>query len=81
MSICEPPRLLEYSWSEGAGTSVVRFELRPGDASGVMLTLEHRQLPPRSHAGVGTGWHIHLDALEALLASEPFEFWPRFEEP
>lgn len=80
VSIFDPPRELEYSWIEGSGTSIVRFEVRPVDSGGVVLTLEHRELPPSAHAGVGAGWHAHLDALSALLASEPFEFWARFHE-
>jgi uncharacterized protein YndB with AHSA1/START domain len=79
VSIFDPPRLLEYSWGEAAGTSIVRFELRP-EADGVRLVLDHRELPPSAHAGVGAGWHTHLDSLEALLASKDFDFWPRFHE-
>jgi uncharacterized protein YndB with AHSA1/START domain len=78
VSIFDPPRVLEYSWVEGDATSVVRFELRPG-ATGVVLVLDHRELPPRAHAGVGAGWHTHLDALGAVLAGEPtLDFWARF---
>jgi uncharacterized protein YndB with AHSA1/START domain len=80
VSIFDPPRELEYSWGEEAGTSVVRFELRPADGAGVLLILDHRELPPSAHSGVGTGWHTHLDALGAMLVSEPFDFWPRFHE-
>jgi uncharacterized protein YndB with AHSA1/START domain len=79
VSIFDPPRELEYSWGEAAGTSIVRFELRPAGV-GVMLILEHRELPASAHSGVGAGWHTHLDALSALIAAEPFEFWPRFHE-
>jgi uncharacterized protein YndB with AHSA1/START domain len=80
VSLCDPPHVLEYSWIEKAGTSIARFELRPAEVGGVLLILDHRELPASAHAGVGAGWHAHLEALAALLASRPFEFWQRFHE-
>lgn len=77
--VFEPGKTIEYTWSEGDATSVVRFELQPDD-DGVTLLLHHRELPSRAAAGTAAGWHTHLEALGALLAGEPFEFWPRFRE-
>jgi uncharacterized protein YndB with AHSA1/START domain len=79
VAIFDPPHTLEYSWVEAAGSSVTRFDLRP-EGEGVLLVLHHRELPASAHAGVGAGWHAHLDALAALLASEDFDFWARFHE-
>jgi uncharacterized protein YndB with AHSA1/START domain len=79
VSVCEPPRLLEYSWREGDSESVVRFELLPS-AGGVSLVLDHRRIAKRAVAGMGAGWHSHLDALAASLAGQPFEWWPRFNQ-
>jgi uncharacterized protein YndB with AHSA1/START domain len=61
--IYDPPRTLEYDWSEtGANRSAVRFELEPTD-SGTKLTLTHRLLTDEEVPGFGAGWHAHLDAL------------------
>jgi uncharacterized protein YndB with AHSA1/START domain len=79
VAVFDPPRTLEYSWVEAAGTSIARFELRPDD-SGVLLVLHHRELPASAHAGVGAGWNAHLDKLAAVLAGEEFDFWQRFHE-
>ena len=69
----EPPRLLSYIWNEGeepGPNSEVFFELEPiGDQ--VRLTLTHRRLAdPGTAASVGTGWHLHLNLLEAQLKGE-----------
>jgi uncharacterized protein YndB with AHSA1/START domain len=80
ISIYDPPHVLEYSWIEQEGTSIVRFDVRPGDGEGVVLVLDHSELPASMHAGVGAGWHAHLEALGALLAAESFEFQPRYRE-
>jgi len=79
VSVFDPPHVLEYSWIESAGTSIVRFEVKP-EPDGVRLVLYHRELPASAHAGVGAGWHAHLEALAALLRSEDFDFWVRFHE-
>jgi uncharacterized protein YndB with AHSA1/START domain len=77
---CHPPRLLEYSWSEGEGEpeSVVTFEISPAGSASI-LVLEHRQLSPGSLAGFSAGWHGHLDALGALLSGEPFDLDGSYE--
>lgn len=77
---CDPPRLLEYSWSEGRDQpeSVVTFEVSAAGSASI-LVLEHRQLNPGSLAGFGAGWHGHLDALGALLSGEPFDLDGSYE--
>ena len=69
----EPPRRLEYTWteeSEGIAESVVRFELEPRGTQ-VALTLTHRRLPADEVPGVSAGWHTHLLYLTARLAQTP----------
>ncbi len=63
----DPPKTFEYTWEDG---SVIRFDLRP-DGDGTLLVLDHRGLTPEQAVDVGPGWHVHLDALEALLAGSP----------
>jgi hypothetical protein len=57
----------------------VRFELRPLP-QGVELTLHHWNLGPDHVAGLGAGWHAHLDFLNAVLGDEAFDFDQRFNE-
>ena len=77
---CIPPRLLEYSWkeSEEEAESVVTFEVSPA-GSGARLVLEHRLIDPGTIAGLGAGWHGHLDALDALLSGEIYELAGSYE--
>ena len=67
--VFEPPRIFEYTWEKGT-PSVVRFELSP-DGDGTLLVLDHTRIRPESAVGIGVGWHVHLDAIEALLAGSP----------
>jgi uncharacterized protein YndB with AHSA1/START domain len=73
--VFDPPHVLEYAWVEtGAPSgavrdSIVRFELQPrGDR--VHLRLLHTALPDTNDArtSFGTGWHAHVDVLEAVLS-------------
>jgi uncharacterized protein YndB with AHSA1/START domain len=69
----DPPRTLEYAWPEKAarGDSLVRFELF-AEAGGSRLVLTHiftAGLAGESdRADFASGWHWHLDVLEATLA-------------
>lgn len=77
---CDPPMLLEYTWTEkGLGDSVVRFEIVE-KASGTVLRFEHRRVGASSSAGFGAGWHSHFEQLAALLAGEPLEWAAAYEE-
>ncbi len=73
----EAPRLLVISWgSEADDASEVTFELAPqGDSTRLVLT--HRRLPDRKETvSVASGWHAHLEVLEALLEGRaPAGFW------
>lgn len=72
----DPPRLLAYTWGEGAeDDSVVTIELAEKDDQ-VLLTLTHRQLPDHELISVASGWHNHLDILVKHLSGQPIPaFW------
>ncbi|MEO0998506.1 MAG: SRPBCC family protein [Pseudomonadota bacterium] len=81
VTACEPPRLLEHTWPETDGESLVRFELSEhGD--GVKLVVVHTKLVTRGlRVDVAAGWHTHLDLLrDQLEGGSPGPFWPRFAE-
>lgn len=77
----QPPRLLEYTWSEEDASvgpvadSLVRWELAE-EGTGVRLTLTHSRLPENEVLGHGAGWHAFLQRLSASVNGrnpEPFE--------
>lgn len=81
--ICEPPRLLAYTWGDDGGctpssgsVSEVRFELSEQGAA-VRLVVTHSRLPDREQLlSVAGGWHTHLDILSDRLAGRtPPGFW------
>ena len=79
--VFDPPRTFEYTWTEGS-LSHIRFELT-ADAAGTVLVLEHSLIAPDSAAGIGAGWHSHLDALDELLGGSrqaPSDWNARYEE-
>jgi uncharacterized protein YndB with AHSA1/START domain len=79
--VFDPPRTFEYTWEEGS-ISHIRFQLAP-DAGGTVLVLEHSLIAPDSAAGIGAGWHSHLDALDAVLGGShqaPRDWNERYEE-
>ena len=68
----DPPRRLVHLWGE----EEVAWELEPqGDQT--LLTMTHSRLKDRAmRVDVSSGWHIHLDILEDLLAGRtPRPFW------
>ncbi len=61
----EPPRLLE---TDGDVHGVLRWELEP-DGDGTLLRFSSTvDLPDEFRTKVLAGWHMHLDALEEVLA-------------
>jgi len=79
----EPPNLLELTWVEAGGDSMVHVEIS-ADGDGALLVLEHRDVSSAASAGgLGAGWHAHLAALADLLAGGDAiaDLWrPRFDE-
>jgi uncharacterized protein YndB with AHSA1/START domain len=68
----DPPRRLVHLWGE----EEVAWELEPRGGQ-TLLTLTHSRLRDRAmRVDVSSGWHIHLDILEDLLAGRtPRPFW------
>jgi uncharacterized protein YndB with AHSA1/START domain len=73
----DPPYRLVHGWDEeGETPNEVTFELAErGDK--VLLTLTHRRLSGRAGMlSVASGWHTHLDILQAKLEGrDPPPFW------
>jgi uncharacterized protein YndB with AHSA1/START domain len=71
----DPPRVLEYEWTQpGLDISVVRYELE-ADAGGTTLRLTHRRSVTRGGIGGRAGWHAYLDRLAAHLDGLPVPAW------
>jgi uncharacterized protein YndB with AHSA1/START domain len=75
----EEGRFLEFTWrEEGAGESVVRFEVAP-DGDGTRLTLTHTFEQIDDISGFGAGWHHHLELLEAHARGSDRDWdWERY---
>jgi uncharacterized protein YndB with AHSA1/START domain len=77
----DPPHRLVHSFDEyGESPNEVTIELaEKGDK--VLLTLTHRRLSGRAGMlSVGSGWHTHLDVLQARLEGrDPPPFWKSHE--
>lgn len=71
---CEPPRLLEYSWSSGDEPQrPLRWELEPV-AAGTHLVLGLRLPGDEDAAKSAAGWDAHLEMLLAALEGVPIRF-------
>ncbi len=74
VSACEPPNVLEYSWSgPGEPLRPVRWTLQPdGDSTRLELRLS---LPEDENvARSAAGWEAHLQMLLAALEGVPIKF-------
>ena len=76
----DEPHVLEFTWNEEwlGIASIVRFELR-AEGSSTVLTLEHLGVPRAQAAGLGAGWHGHLDAIAAELLGQSLSPQARYE--
>ena len=63
----DPPRLLVYRW----GTDVLRWELTSTE-DGTTLVLRHTLADEGLTSAVAAGWHLCLDAADALMKEVPF---------
>jgi len=71
----DPPYLLEHTleWSETGDQVDFSWKLEPTPDGGTLLTFEHEVRGPFERKDA-SGWHSHLDLLEAALAGKPSEF-------
>jgi uncharacterized protein YndB with AHSA1/START domain len=82
----EPPRLLEFTWTDkGDDLGFVRWELLADDG-GARLVLTHTISDAASGLGLPAlaGWHTLLEQLEALLDGQPLPLpgdrWQTFHD-
>jgi uncharacterized protein YndB with AHSA1/START domain len=68
----EPPRIFEHTFGDDAN-GVVRWELSD-DENGCLLRLSHTVYVSAEMANFASGWHTHLEMLEAALNGAP-ELW------
>jgi len=83
VQVCEEPSVIEYTWDETDGSSLVRFEISGRGDGASSLRLIHSGTTKESAAGFGAGWQCHLEALDAVLSgghSMPQERDERYEE-
>jgi uncharacterized protein YndB with AHSA1/START domain len=74
VSECEPPSLLEYSWSSpGEPTRPVRWETAPV-SGGTSLTLTLQVPEDEDIARSCAGWEAHLLMLLAAIEGVPIKF-------
>lgn len=75
----EPPNLFEHTFGDDAN-GVVRWELND-DGDGCLLKLSHTVYETSEMANFMSGWHAHLELLEALLQGDPQPWdWDRWNE-
>jgi uncharacterized protein YndB with AHSA1/START domain len=80
---CDEASVIEYTWDESEGASVVRWEIAALDESRSSLRLIHSDTTKEGAAGFGAGWQCHLEALDVVLGggrSTPDQRNERYEE-
>lgn len=78
--VWDPPRVLEFSWSNThAPESVIRYELTR-DGGGTRLVFTHQGMPYASSALMLPGWHDFLGRLGNLLEDTPQQDAPSFRK-
>jgi uncharacterized protein YndB with AHSA1/START domain len=80
--VCEAPTVLEYTWEESDGPSLVRFEISARDDTS-SLRFTHSGTSRAGASGFGAGWQSHFEALDVVLAggtSTPEERNARYDE-
>jgi uncharacterized protein YndB with AHSA1/START domain len=65
---CSAPSLIEYTWDESDGASLVRFEVSANGEFESSLRLIHSGASLEGAPGFGAGWQSHLEALDIVLA-------------
>ncbi|MGA2970631.1 MAG: SRPBCC family protein [Acidimicrobiales bacterium] len=80
---CNVPSLLEYTWDESDGSSLVRWEVASSGDGQSTLRLVHSGASKDGAAGFGAGWQSHLEALDVVMSggiSEQAQRDARYEE-
>lgn len=83
VQVCDEPSVIEYTWDESDGASLVRFEVAASGDAKSSLRLIHSGSSLEGAAGFGAGWQSHLEALDVVLAggaSTPDQRNERYEE-
>jgi uncharacterized protein YndB with AHSA1/START domain len=83
VQIRDEPSVVEYTWDESEGSSLVRFEIAPVNDDASTLRLIHSGTSIEGAPGFGAGWQSHLEALDVVLAggeSTPDQRNERYEE-
>jgi uncharacterized protein YndB with AHSA1/START domain len=62
------PSLLEYTWDESDGSSLVRWEIASSGDGQSTLRLVHSCASKDGAAGFGAGWQSHLEALDIVMS-------------
>ena len=65
---CDVPSVIEYTWDESDGSSLVRFEVSARGDNETSLRLIHSGASKEGAPGFGAGWQSHLEALDIVLA-------------
>lgn len=68
VQVYDEPSVIEYTWDECDGSSIVRFEIAPASGDASTLRLIHSEITREGAAGFGAGWQSHLEALDVVLA-------------
>jgi len=79
ITACEPPRLLEYTWTNGdGGPSTVRIELM-SQGQACRLVFTQSQMVGRRLIDTASGWHDFIDlipiAADGIRAEHDHERW------
>jgi uncharacterized protein YndB with AHSA1/START domain len=67
ITVCDAPSVIEYTWDESDGASLVRFELSARDDA-TLFRLIHSGASREGAPGFGAGWQSHFEALDVVLA-------------
>lgn len=80
--VWDPPHVFEHEWRQQViDDGVVRYELKPDNAGGTLLTFTHQGLSAANARGYIPGTHAYLDRLTAHLAAQPIPDWqPRYNQ-
>jgi uncharacterized protein YndB with AHSA1/START domain len=68
VQVCDEPSVIEYTWDESDGASLVRFEVAANGDAESSLRLIHSGSSREGAAGFGAGWQSHFEALDVILA-------------